>query len=144
MTQLVPAGEGKEKERRVPALDDELAKDLGFENLEKLNAHVDAKLREQKQAAQTEALESDLCDALLQRHAFEVPPRLVVKQSERLTRDFKVRLLMSGIVEDKVEEEAKKFTDQLRTSAERQVKLAFILDRIATKESVTVTQDELV
>lgn len=144
MMQLVPAGEGKEKERRVPALDDELAKDLGFENLEKLNVHVEAKLREQKQAAQTEALESDLCDALLQRHVFEVPPRLVVKQSERLTRDFKVRLLMSGIAEDKVEEEAKKFTDQLRTSAERQVKLAFILDRIATKESVTVTQDELV
>ncbi|MBI3996878.1 MAG: hypothetical protein HY352_04395 [Candidatus Omnitrophica bacterium] len=144
MTQLVPVGEGTEKERRVPALDDGLAKDVGFENLEKLNVHVEAKLREQKQAAQTEALESDLCDVLLQRHAFEVPPRLVVKQSERLTRDFKARLLLSGIAEEKVEEEAKKFTDQLRTSAERQVKLAFILDRIATKESVTVTQDELV
>ena len=144
MAKLVPVAEGQPKERQVPTLDDELAKDLGFETLAKLQAHVEAKLREQKRSAQERQLESSLCDALLGRHVFQVPPQLVSHQTERLTRDFKARLLLAGRTEAQVEEEAPKFTEQLRTNAERYVKLSFILDRIAEHESVTVTQDEIV
>lgn len=142
--QLVPAGEGGVKERRLPALDDELAKDLGFESLGKLQAHVEAKLREQRRTAQAQQVESKLCEELLKRHAFEVPPGLVSRQADRLTRDFKVRLLLAGTPEEQLNEEVAKFTAQLRSSAERHVKLACILERIATQESITVTQDELV
>ncbi|HLD77842.1 MAG TPA: trigger factor, partial [archaeon] len=89
MAQLVPAKTGEGKERRVPALDDELAKDLGYESLAKLRAHVEAKLCKQKRTSQADALEAALCDELLKRHPFEVPPRLVGHQTERLTREFK-------------------------------------------------------
>ena len=135
---------GQTKQRVVPPLDDDLAKDLGFESLETLKTHVEAKLLEQKRAARARALEAALCDELLRRHAFEVPPRLVAHQTERLSRDFKVRLLLSGLTEEQVTQETEQFTQELRTSAERHVKLGFILDRIAEQESVTVTQDELV
>ena len=144
MAQLVPAGEGKPKERQVPPVDDELAKDLGFESLGKLQGHVKAKLSEQKRAALAQQTESALYDELLERHAFEVPPRLVSHQTERLTRDFKVRLLLSGMSEEQADQEAGKFTEQLRTSAQRHVKLGFILERIAAKESLAVAQHELV
>jgi FKBP-type peptidyl-prolyl cis-trans isomerase (trigger factor) len=144
MAQLVPKGDSGEKERRVPPIDDELAKDLRFKDLAALKEHVEAKLREQKRAAQAAALEAALCDELLKRHSFQVPARLVGHQTERLTRDFKVRLLLSGMTEEQVNAEAGKFTEQLRTSAERRVKLMFLLDRIAAAESVNVTQDELV
>jgi FKBP-type peptidyl-prolyl cis-trans isomerase (trigger factor) len=144
MAQLVPVGEGQPKERKTPALDDELAKDLGYETLPKLRQHVEAKLREQQAAAQSAALERALCDALVERHGFEVPASLVAHQAERLQRDFKTRLLLSGMTEEQVGAEMGKFTDELRTSATRQVKLTFILDRIAEQEKVSVTQDELV
>ena len=138
------AKESEAKERQVPTMDDELAKDLGFETLAALRTHVEAKLQEQKRHAQEQALEGALCEALLGRHTFDVPPRLVTHQTERLNRDFKVRLLMSGKTEAQVNEEIGKFTEQLRTNAERLVKLSFILDRIAEREQVTVTQDEIV
>jgi trigger factor len=145
MAQLVPAKEGGEqKERQVPALDDELAKDLGYESLPKLRAHVEAKLREQRRAALDEALEGALCTELLARHPFQVPAKLVGHQADRLTRDFKARLLLSGMAESQVAGEIAKFTEQLRTSAERRVKLSFILDRIADEEKIRVAQDELV
>jgi FKBP-type peptidyl-prolyl cis-trans isomerase (trigger factor) len=143
MAQLVPSKAGEGKERQVPALDDELAKDLGYESLAKLRAHVEAKLYQQKRTSQADALEAALCDELLRRHPFEVPPRLVGHQTERLTREFKVRLLLSGLSEEQVSAEAAKFTEQLRTSAARRVKLAFILDRIAEQEQVGVTESEL-
>lgn len=132
------------KALELPPANDELAKDLGYETLEKLRAHVEAKLREQKLRAQAQALEAALCDALLSRHQFDVPAGLVGHQTERLTRDFKARLLLSGMPDAQVGEETAKFTSELRTSAERHVKLGFVLDRIAEKESLSVTQDELV
>lgn len=132
------------KERKLPAIDDELAKDLGYESLAKLTEHVTAKLAEQKKTTQAQQLEHQLCETLLSKHAFEVPAGLVGRQQERLTRDFTMRLLMSGLPEDKVKEETGKFTGELQTTAARHVKLAFILDRVADQEGVTVTQDELV
>ncbi len=141
-----PATEGRDqpKERRVPALDDELAKDLGFQTLAKLREHVEAKLREQKRQAQRETLENALYDELLKRHEFALPAGLVSRQLERVRQDFKARLLLSERTEGQVEEELEKFSQRLRDSAARHVKLGFILDRIAAQETLTVTEPEVV
>ncbi len=144
MAHVTPGASGEAKAPQVPALDDELAKDLGFKTLQELTDHVRAKLLEQKRAAQSEALTNDLYDELLRRHAFQVPAGLVGHQTERLKRDFTVRLLMSGVPEQEAPKQLEQFTEQLRTSAERHVKLAFILERIAEQEQVAVTQDEVV
>jgi len=138
------AGTPPQKVKRVPNLDDEFAKDVGFETLEQLKAHVEAKLREQKVAEARQALEQALCEELLKRHTFDVPPRLVERQAERLKRDFQVRLLLSGLPEEQAQEKLTTYTEQLRTAASRYVKLAFILERIADREGLSVTQDELV
>ncbi len=144
VAELAPTKEGQPKEKRVPNLDDEFAKDVGFETLEQLHTHVEGKLREQRQAEQAQALEQALCDELLARHRVEVPPGLVVHQTQRLTQDFQVRLILAGMAEEKVSEEMGKYTEQLRTNAVRHVKLAFILERIAEKETLAVTQDEAI
>lgn len=143
--ELAPVKEAEEaKEKKIPALDDELAKDLGLKDLAALKEHVEAKLKEQKRSEQARNKEVAISEELLRRHGFDVPKRLVEHQTEKLTRDFAMRLLLSGVAEDKVKEELAKFTEELRTSAERHVKLLFILDRIADKESVEITQQELV
>ncbi len=138
------SGEGQAKEKRVPALDDELAKDVGFETLEALKTHLEAKLREQKTAHQQQGLEQQLCEALLARHQFELPQRLISRQTERLKREFHARLLLTGMAEEPVQQELAKYEEQLRTNAVRHVKLAFIVDRIAQAEHLSVTQDEVV
>ncbi len=133
-----------QKVKQLPDLDDEFAKDAGFETLEQLKGHLESKLREQKQQRQEQECEQQLCEELLGRHRLEVPPRLVAKQTERLSRDFQARLLLAGRAEDQVKEELAKYTEQLRTNAVRLVKLAFILDRIAEQEQLSITQDEVV
>jgi len=144
MAELAPGEAGQPKERRVPPIDDELAKDVGFEALDQLKSHVTEKVREQKQAEQARAVEEAVCDALLAQHRFEVPPRLVEHQAERLRRDFHVRLLLTGLTEEQVKEQLGQYTEQLKTNAARHVALGFILERIAQKEELSVTQDEIV
>ena len=144
MAQRVPTGQGEAKTTAAPVLDDELAKDLGFETLVKLREHVEAKLREQKRLAQEEAVEAALSDELLRRHTFQLPDGLVQAQAERQMRDVKARLLLSGVPEASLEQEAAKLSDQLRTNAQRYVQLSFILDRIAEQEKVAVAERDLV
>ncbi len=55
-----------------------------------------------------------------------------------------MRLLMSGYTEEQVNEQLATYTEQMKTNAASHVKLAFILDRIAEREHLQVTQDELV
>ncbi len=105
---------------------------------------VEAKLVEQRRAREAERLEAALGDELLKRHPFEVPPRLLAHQTERLTRDFSARRLLTGVPEEQVQGEVATFAKQLREQAERLVKLSFIFDRIATQESVTVTEEDVV
>ncbi len=142
--ELVPVAPDQPKEKRVPNLDDEFAKDLGFQKLDELKTHVEAKLRENKQAEQRQEIERTLCDALLERHRFEVPTGLVTKQVERLTRDFQVRMLTADYSEEQVKQELEKYSEQMKSNAERHVKLSFILDRVADQEELSVTQDEIV
>ena len=142
--ELVPTAEGQEKEKKVPALDDEFAKTMGCETLVELRAHVEEKLRERKTTEQKSAVEQALCDELLKRHTFDVPQRLVARQVERLSRDFQVRLLLSGRTEEQAKEELAKYTEQLKTNAAKLVKLSFILDRVADEEKLTVTDDMVV
>jgi FKBP-type peptidyl-prolyl cis-trans isomerase (trigger factor) len=144
MAKLVPTGEGEAKARQIPPLDDELAKDLGYERLDQLRGHVEAKLGEQKRLAQAQALEAGLCEALLERHAFEVPARLVERQTEGLTREFMARLLLGGLPEEQAQARTQEYAQQLHSSAARYVKLGFILGRIAEAERVTVSEEDVV
>ena len=137
-------GEGEAKEKKIPNLDDEFAKDVGFPTLAELRAHLEAKLTEQKRRQQSQALEQALCEELVKRHAFDVPQGLVQRQAQRLAQEFQVRLLMSGYAEEQAKEQLAKYTEQMTTNAAGHVKLAFILDRIAEREGLSVTQDELV
>lgn len=144
MAQLVPTPDGQSKEKQRPNLDDEFAKDVGLETLDQLKTHLEAKLREQKQAQHQQGLEQQLCDALLARHQFELPQRLVGRQTERLKQEFQARLLLSGMSEEQAQQELGKYDSQVQTNAARHVKLAFVLERIAQAERLSVTQDEVV
>ena len=142
--QLVPKGEGEPKEKQLPALDDEFAKDMGLETLPQLRSHIELTLQEHKKTEQAQALEQALCEVLTERHRFEVPPGLVGHQTERLRRDFQTRLLLNGIPEAEVGAHVEKYGEQLKTNAAKLVKLAFILDRIAEHEQLSITQEEVV
>ena len=144
MAKLVPTGEGDKKEKQLPNLDDELAKDIGLSTLAELREHVQAKLVEQKRRQQSQMLEQALCEELVTRHQFTVPQGLVQRQAQRLAQEFQMRLLMSGYTEEQVKEQSATYTEQMKTNAAGHVKLAFILEHIAEREHLQVTQDELV
>ena len=160
-SQKVPKEGSQEKEKVLPKLDDEFAKDLGFENLEKMKdaikENLKAKLEEDCQAD----LEVQIINQLLASVDFEVPETLVNSEKERLMKDAEMRIKYMEAFQKKEnpdnQDSAKAFAESSKNKRQsaflleenasaqaiRQVKAFFMLDRIAHAEKIYLKEEEI-
>src|SRR5262249_20315368 len=86
------------REKQMPALDDEFAKDTGeADTLAELRDKVRAKLLAEDQKQAREELKGDLVKELLKRNSFVVAPALVERQLDVMLQRSRLQLAMRGI-----------------------------------------------
>jgi trigger factor len=132
------------KRRVVPALDDEFAKDLGeFESLDALTTRVRSDLQAEATEAADRQLRNDLLKKLAERVPFDVPPALLEREVERRLQDFARRLMDQRIDPRTTNIDWAAFREGQREPATDSVKSAMVLDAIANREQITVTEEDL-
>ncbi len=132
------------RKKELPALDDEFARDLGdYQNLDDLKETVRKTIFHEKQeAAQREAKET-IIDKLVAAHDFPVPETYIDYQVENQTR-ARIREITGRDVDlSKLNLDWKEIREKQRDKALRNVKAALLLDRIAARESINATKDEV-
>lgn len=152
IAQNVPKKDTDQKEKVLPELDDEFAKDLGVESLEKLKDQLRKNLAERLKSESEADLEVQIIDQLVDSMNFELPESLVNAEKERLLRDVNARISYIEAVQKK-ENSDKKFTlsdkdkkeleENAGKQAYRQVKAFFILDKIAQAEKIYLKPEEV-
>jgi trigger factor len=132
------------KEKILPILDDEFAKDLGdYSSLEELKDKLKQEIEREKKLALERQLKDKMVDQLLQKNTFEVPESLVEEQTKTLVSDTKLRLATQGIKIDTLGISEEKLQEDYREAAMRQVRTFLILEKIAGQEGITVTDEEV-
>ena len=132
------------KRRVVPALDDELAKDLGeFESLEALRKRVRDDLEHEAMHAAERQLRQDVLKQLSSRVPFAVPESLVEREIDRRLEDFARRLMDQRIDPRQANIDWNAFREGQRAPAVEAVGSAIVLDEIAKREKIEVTDEEL-
>ncbi|MCA1960469.1 MAG: trigger factor [Desulfomonile sp.] len=132
------------KERILPTLDDDFAKDMGgHETLAELEESIRADVAELKRNMTEAELEKQVVDALVEMHSFEVPQSLVEEEIDATLERSKERLLALGVPRNRLPAPTAAQRDQAKTSAERNVKAALILNAIAEKEKISVSEEDL-
>lgn len=130
---------GEIKEKILPPLDDEFAKDMGLDSLDALKA----KLKEMVEAEGKERTERELLGqieaALLSANRFAVPHSLAEAQLDHSLQRLVRRFGSRGLPEPELE----KLREKLRPQAEAEVRLSFILSAIGRKEKLSVSEDDL-
>ena len=126
------------RERRVRPLDDDFAKEIaGMRDLAELNARVrlnmEGEVRMRSQRDQEEAL----VDQIIAKNPFELPESMISEYLEELLQ----RLKTQG--RDWVPEEDVRFRTEYRPMAERRIKRDILIDAIARKEAVEVSEEEI-
>jgi trigger factor len=131
--------------RRLPALDDAFAKELGeegIETLEALRTRLRDAIRERRERAAQEALRRSLLEALIARTPFEVPPGLVERRlAQRLSNAHEQ--LHSLMPHEELHARMDEWRVTWRPEAEREVREALLLEAVATQQGFEAAEAEV-
>lgn len=125
------------------AIDDELAKKLGLENVDQLKDAVRRQLDGQNAPLVRQRIKRQLLDALDDMHKFEPPPSMVDQEFDGVWREVEADLERSGQTfadQDTTEEEQRIY---YRGIADRRVRLGLVLAEIGERNRIEVTDAEL-
>ena len=136
------------KEKKVPAIDDEFAKDVSeFDTLKELKADLKKKITDERKTAAQHAFE----DALMQKVAdgieADIPEDMVVLQSQRMMENFKQQLAAQGIPFDQyvkmtgMDEDA--IQKQSMEPALKQVRMDLAVSAIVKAENLEASDEEV-
>jgi len=132
------------KEKKLPALDDEFAKDCGpYTSLQEIKD----KLRSGMEQALKREVEDNYKDTIVKRlmdtHHFDLPETLVERELEAIIRQHAQQQQRKGATQESPNpEDLANLRQQHREEAARRVKVSLVLEEIAGKEGLTVTQDD--
>ena len=135
------------KQKKLPTLDDEFAKDCGpYASLRELRDTLRGQMEKALKRDIEECYKDTLLKRLIDTHHFDLPDTLVERELSTIVRQ-KLQARQRGKVTDSFPapdaEELKKIREEYREEANRRVKAGLILEAIAEKEVLSVSQDDL-
>jgi trigger factor len=132
------------KEKILPDINDDLAKETGhFSDLNGLREHLRKVIYSTKKRESQADVESQIFNTLLKNHVFEIPSSMVERQAAQLAEDAKHQLLHQGYKKEDLEKEDGKIKEGVKSQAKNNVKLFFIIEKIARSENINITDEEL-
>ena len=130
------------KKKVLPELNDEFAKDIGQDKtVAELKEGIKKDIDIRKRNEQTTAQREELLSKLVNSHTFDVPPGMVEHELMTMARSYATRIARRGM--DMKSIDIEKFREENRPIAEKRVKGILILDEIAVKEKLDVTEQEV-
>lgn len=136
------------KRKELLTIDDEFAKDVSeFDTLEELKDDIRLKLEKKARALEEGALKGAVVNKLSEMVEVEIPKIMIDKETERLMMDFAMNLQYSGIdistYLKATGASAESFKADFKEKAAANVKSSLILDEVAKRENIKVTDEEL-
>ena len=124
-------------------INDEFAKTLGLESLDKLKEAMRGRLATEFAGATRQRVKRALLDRLDEAHRFEAPPSLIDEEFNLMWNSVKAEMDSSGktFADENTTEEAA--SEEYRKIADRRVRLGLVLSEIGEKNKITVTEDEV-
>ncbi|HTQ51440.1 MAG TPA: trigger factor [Candidatus Acidoferrales bacterium] len=131
------------KEKILPVMDDAFAQKYGAENMEKLRQGVRRDLENELAYSQTKAVRGQIVRGLLDRVNFDLPETAVAHETRNVVYDIVRENSQRGVARDAIEKQKDEIYSAATRSAKERVKLAFLIQRIAEKENIKVSQEDV-
>lgn len=131
------------KRRKLPELDAAFAKAMDMDSIDELKADLRKQiLRGKEREAKAEEAKS-LLDHLIRENPFPMPEGLIAANEHEHLHRLRTRLLLDGVEEADVEKEMAEHTKTARPEIERSLRERFILEHVAVKEKIFVTEEQI-
>lgn len=126
-----------------PALDDELAKKLGLESMEKLREAITDSLQREYDSLSRMAIKRKLLDALAERASFTVPEGMVENEFAQIWQRVEADLKAGKLDGEDAGKDEATLKAEYRAIAERRIRLGLLLSEIGRTNNIQVSREEL-
>jgi trigger factor len=130
------------KEKKYPELNDEMAKEFGYESVADFNEKNKKNLVAQKERQANEKLHQEILEKLVKENKFDVPATLIQNQVKYLQEDLAKNLKSQGFNESMVEEYFKRWASDITTKADFQVRSGLVLDHLANEFKIETSDSD--
>lgn len=126
------------KERKLPPVDDEFAKSVsGSDTVAAMRERILAQLKKNRENEQRSKMLEQVLEKLLKDHKFDVPETWVSMETFQLIRHNIQQMRQHGVDPNRWDEKEKKeFNERMKSQADRNVRVAVLVDRVAEAENV--------
>ncbi|WP_026894215.1 trigger factor [Clostridiisalibacter paucivorans] len=136
------------KEKELPALDDEFAKDVSeFDTLEELKADLKKKMEDEAEQKEKNETQSKVIEKVLEGVEVDIPEAMIEAQIDSEIKNFEYRLLYQGLNMEKylslTNTKIEDLREQIKPTAENFVKTDLVLEAISKAEEIEVTEEEV-
>jgi trigger factor len=136
------------KEKELPDLDDEFAKDVSeFETLEDLKKDIRKKLEERAAHRAKHETEDEVIKRVTELSEIDIPEVMIEKQIDSMVRDFEMQLMYQGLklegYLDYYKKSMEEFRDGLKSEATERVRTQLTLEKVSQAEGITASEEEL-
>lgn len=136
------------KERELPELNDDFAKNAGeYNSLDDLKEHIRKQLNERKKYQNDSEFNDMLLEKVAEKCVFDVPEVLIERQVENMMNNLKEDLQKSNMSLDDyykmIKADENKVKSEYRTIAVHQIKKELIVDKIIQDGKITATNEDI-
>lgn len=136
------------KEKQIPEADDEFASEVSeFDTLDEYKKELEKQLKEEKEKQATTANENAVVAKVVENAEVELPEPMIESQLDNMYYDYAMRLQQQGIPMDQYLKitglTADKIREQMKPSAEKNLKNSLVIEAVMNKENVTVSDERL-
>jgi len=123
------------KKKMLPAIDAELAKDLGFENLDALKAGTKEEIEKAKKDQIKKLQKNEILESVVNSHDFDIPEAILEGELSAMVQEAKNA--------KKSEKDDAALREELKLDAIKNAKAMLLLATVGEKEGIKVADDEL-
>ena len=132
------------KQKKIPTLNDDFAKNTGnYSSLADLRDKILANYVEQKKSDANSEMQSKLMEKIIADSPFDVPEVMVKEQLSARLNEYMRTLMLQGVDPKSLNLDWQALQDQQRDQAVHDVRIALVLEQIAEKENVTISEKEI-
>ena len=132
------------KEQKLPDLDDEFAEKIEpGKSLNELKNTLREQMEEQRKGYRQEMITNQILSKINSELEFEVPQEIVMRETQSRVNDIFNSNTERGVSEEELVEHQEQIIESAGQQANNSVKTSFILEQIADKEKIEVTQEEV-
>lgn len=135
------------KEKHLQDLDDDFAKQIGFDTVDELRADIGKKISETKEKYADAEMRSQVVDAVTDASTVEVPDVMIDEELDEMLEEFSSDVKRQGLTLDRYLELVNTTVEDLRNDwrdrAKNRVKSRLVLEAISKAENIEVSADEV-